>query len=329
MKLKEFNKDKSINKLHIKRNKDKYITRFTLVLSLVIFIAGIIFFAYARYESEREFTLINATVGDFVSGDYTIAAYVDNVKSRSIPAKDSGYYLQKVECESGVGTWDSNNWSLTVEGATQQTKCYVYFTTLIAESDQNGTYATLSRYYPVGSIYVSTSSTSPADIFGGTWQALTDTMLMAKGSTFSTVNASSYTKDGGNASVTLTNQNLPNHTHKYTASGTVSSTFTGTRAQTEGAGSHFHNIKQYSTDGSSWLNNFQSSKVSNSQHAWAAGATTDTTPNHQHYFTPSGTVSSTFTGTSNQSTTACTNCNATAVDIMNPYKVVYMWVRTA
>lgn len=29
-------------------------------------------------------------------------------------------------------------------------------------------------FYPVGAIYMSTNSTSPADMFGGTWSALTD-----------------------------------------------------------------------------------------------------------------------------------------------------------
>lgn len=48
----------------------------------------------------------------------------------------------------------------------------------------------LSRAYPVGSIYMSTSSTSPATLFGGTWQQLKDRFLIGAGGNYS-VNSTS------------------------------------------------------------------------------------------------------------------------------------------
>ena len=36
---------------------------------------------------------------------------------------------------------------------------------------------TLLKAHPVGSIYMSTESTSPTDLFGGTWEQITDTFL--------------------------------------------------------------------------------------------------------------------------------------------------------
>ena len=39
--------------------------------------------------------------------------------------------------------------------------------------------------YPVGSIYMSVNSTSPASLFGGTWEQLQDRFLLAAGSTYS------------------------------------------------------------------------------------------------------------------------------------------------
>ena len=42
----------------------------------------------------------------------------------------------------------------------------------------------LSSVYPVGSIYMSVNSTSPAMLFGGTWERIQDRFLLAAGSTY-------------------------------------------------------------------------------------------------------------------------------------------------
>ncbi len=39
-------------------------------------------------------------------------------------------------------------------------------------------------FYPVGTIYMSYDSTSPASLFGGSWAAITDKMLLGAGSTY-------------------------------------------------------------------------------------------------------------------------------------------------
>lgn len=61
--------------------------------------------------------------------------------------------------------------------------------------------AAKAALYPVGSIYVNrTSSTNPGILLGfGTWTAITDKMIMARGST--------YTADGGNATHSHTLEN--------------------------------------------------------------------------------------------------------------------------
>ena len=43
----------------------------------------------------------------------------------------------------------------------------------------------LSRIYPVGSIYMSVTSASPADLFGGTWERIKDRFLLASGDSYS------------------------------------------------------------------------------------------------------------------------------------------------
>jgi hypothetical protein len=64
--------------------------------------------------------------------------------------------------------------------------------------------------YPVGAIYISTSSTNPGTLFGGTWARVKDTFLLAAGDTY----AAGAT--GGSATHTLTVDELPPHTHALT-----------------------------------------------------------------------------------------------------------------
>lgn len=59
--------------------------------------------------------------------------------------------------------------------------------------------------YPVGSIYMSTDSTDPSLLFGGTWEQLKDTFLLAAGQTYS---AGAI---GGEATHTLTTTEMPAH----------------------------------------------------------------------------------------------------------------------
>lgn len=44
--------------------------------------------------------------------------------------------------------------------------------------------ALLDKIYPVGCIYQSTSSTSPAELFGGTWEQIKDRFILAAGDTY-------------------------------------------------------------------------------------------------------------------------------------------------
>ena len=61
--------------------------------------------------------------------------------------------------------------------------------------------------YPVGSIYMSVNSTSPATLFGGTWERLQDRFLLAAGSTYAAGST------GGASAVTLTTEQIPSHSH--------------------------------------------------------------------------------------------------------------------
>lgn len=74
----------------------------------------------------------------------------------------------------------------------------------IKDSSSWNTY--LNLIYPVGSYYLSNTSTSPGSRFGGTWTQIKDQRFLC--------GYSSITSGGAN-SVTLTTNQMPSHTHKY------------------------------------------------------------------------------------------------------------------
>lgn len=59
--------------------------------------------------------------------------------------------------------------------------------------------------YPVGAIYLSVSDVSPASLFGGTWERIRDTFLLACGDNWSAGSS------GGEATHTLTESEMPSH----------------------------------------------------------------------------------------------------------------------
>ena len=65
----------------------------------------------------------------------------------------------------------------------------------------------LNLIYPVGSIYMSVSSTSPQTLFGGTWTRLVDRMLIGAGSYYKVGDT------GGETTHRLTANEMPTHTH--------------------------------------------------------------------------------------------------------------------
>ena len=68
-----------------------------------------------------------------------------------------------------------------------------------------------SKIYPVGAIYISINSTSPASIFGGTWESIQGRFLLASGNGYTTG------ETGGEATHTLTINEMPSHTHTMSA----------------------------------------------------------------------------------------------------------------
>lgn len=77
---------------------------------------------------------------------------------------------------------------------------------------ENITDSLLSMVYPVGSIYMSVNSTSPASFLGGTWQRIQDRFLLAAGSTYTagaTGGSATHTPSGTVGDTALTEAQLP------------------------------------------------------------------------------------------------------------------------
>ena len=69
-----------------------------------------------------------------------------------------------------------------------------------------------NELYPVGSIYMSTTNTSPASMFGGTWEQVKDRFLLGAGDTYSAG------ATGGSADAVVVN-----HSHTWQGSTTLES----------------------------------------------------------------------------------------------------------
>ena len=68
--------------------------------------------------------------------------------------------------------------------ASEGTMFFKKATGTVADIDTNLVSELMLTMYPVDSIYMSTSSTSPAELFGGTWMRITDRFLLAASDTY-------------------------------------------------------------------------------------------------------------------------------------------------
>lgn len=112
----------------------------------------------------------------------------------------------------------SGNYTYTVNGITYaivKTNTNTGNLQLIQDSDytfhfgklQSRNNEIIDMIYPVGSIYLSVNDVNPSTLFGGTWEKIKDKFLLGAGDTY----ANGAT--GGAATVTLTENQIPSHSH--------------------------------------------------------------------------------------------------------------------
>ena len=103
--------------------------------------------------------------------------------------------------------------------------------------------------YPVGSVYVSVNSTSPATLFGGTWVQIKDKFLLSAGDTYKAG------ATGGEATHVLTVDEMPRHNHSIdnlNASGSTTPYMTVQAQEKKGYGD---NVQTFFTGGGQAHNN--------------------------------------------------------------------------
>lgn len=167
--------------------------------------------------------------------------------------------------------------------------------------------------YPVGAYYMSSDSTSPAVLFGGTWTQIQNRFIYAAGPGYS-VNST-----GGSATKTLVTDNIPSHTHSCGSAGShthtrgtmnITGNFGGTDVQSSYYGNGAFAINSWgnwSDEGGKWQNNYGRNMSFDASRKWSGA--TSSNGSHAH------TIGSTGKGT--------------AFNVMPPYIVAYVWRRTA
>lgn len=195
--------------------------------------------------------------------------------------------------------------------------------------------------YPVGSIYMNVNSTSPATLFGGTWEQLKDRFLLGAGDTYTEGDT------GGSANHTLTTDEMPSHNHTFTGSAVTSGDISANHTHTGTSGnpsanhhhsgpSHNHAISTevsvagtpYGAYGSGTASSYGVHFAKPSTDSKGTGSTGDVSAWHTHT-TTTGNQSAGHTHSVTAEGSIGNTGFGTAFSIMPPYQVVYMWKRTA
>lgn len=144
--------------------------------------------------------------------------------------------------------------------------------------------------WPVGSIYISTKSTDPHKLFGGTWEPIQDTFLWCAGPKHAAGTS------GGEETHTLTVDEMSAHSHS---------------GQTSWNGAHTHQVSR-------------NLDISNEEANWSAGSR-DTIGNYDG----SSTFVTSSSGGHNHTFTTDNSGGGAAHNNMPPFRSVYCWHRIA
>lgn len=182
--------------------------------------------------------------------------------------------------------------------------------------------------------WASNDPTSPASFIGGTWERVEGEFIMGASSAYPVGTT------GGSATHTQTTAEMPSHNHSGStgsAGGHSHSASTGSAGShshsgtTDWAGSHSHNVNaEYKSGG----DDGESYRIRNYGDSWANYKfTTSSDGSHTHSFSTNGTGSHSHTvsigdaGAHSHTVSIGSTGSGQAMDILNPYYALYIWVR--
>ena len=163
--------------------------------------------------------------------------------------------------------------------------------------------------YPVGAYYISSVSTSPATLFGGTWVRVENRMILAAGSSYTAGST------GGSATKILSVANMPTHSHSCSSTG-----------------NHTHTRGSMNITGATGSPGYGGGPTSSGAfYTYTTGTGIGNTDGGDEwiYFDASRSWSGATSSNGNHQHTIGNNGSGTAFDIMPPYIVAYVWRRTA
>ena len=185
--------------------------------------------------------------------------------------------------------------------------------------------------------WASNDPTSPASFIGGTWERVEGEFIMGASSAYPVGTT------GGSATHTQTTAEMPSHSHSGStgsagshshSASTDSAGWHSHSGTTDWAGSHTHdatiNSNGSSTGGNSGL---VSSSMAYGDSYYTATITTKSAGSHTHSFSTNGTGSHSHTvsigdaGAHSHTVSIGSTGSGQAMDILNPYYALYIWVR--
>lgn len=235
------------------------------------------------------YTMINCTNAPETSTSYGLAVLETESKS-------TGTYITQIAFKKITSSLRSTNMRIRYG--------FAYGAGSVTFSSWEKMYETkndlLNLIYPIGSIYMSVSSTNPSALFGGTWQQWGSGRVPVGVNTYDTAFSSSE-KAGGTKTHTLSLSEIPSHSHSV-PSQTVTTTQNG---------SHQHNLKYNMTS----TINGTGMRIMSSGASMSNGMVVSN-GDHIHSVTiPAATSGTAGSGSSHNN--------------LQPYITCYMWKRTA
>lgn len=182
--------------------------------------------------------------------------------------------------------------------------------------------------------WASNDPTSPASFIGGTWERVEGEFIMGASSAYPVGTT------GGSATHTQTTAEMPSHSHSGStgsagshshSASTDSAGWHSHSGTTNSAGSHSHNVNaEYKSGG----DDGESYRIRDYGASWANYKfTTSSDGSHTHSFSTNGTGSHSHTvsigdaGAHSHTVSIGSTGSGQAMDILNPYYALYIWVR--